>query len=105
MEFKKLVVAYPPENEPVLVTDGHNKYDVAYYVGGFKNSWFKEIAGVIVEFNEFRVSAWASLKDLKSLSEEQENAVFGIIQHLFKEPKKIWHRREVLKLIQDEINF
>ena len=40
---------------------------------------------------------------------KQENAIWGIIQHLTKEqyknPKKVWHRDDVFKMIKDEMDW
>ena len=40
---------------------------------------------------------------------EQENAIWGIIQHLAKEqhkdPKKVWKRNDVFKMIKDGLNW
>lgn len=40
---------------------------------------------------------------------EQEDAIWGIIRHISKEqhknPKKIFHRNDVFKMIYDELNW
>lgn len=46
---------------------------------------------------------------IDTFTPEQENAIWGVIQHLSKEqhkdPKKVITRAEVFKLINDELNF
>jgi len=40
---------------------------------------------------------------------QQENAIWGVIQHLAKEqyknPKKVWKRVDVFKMIKDELDW
>ena len=40
---------------------------------------------------------------------QQENAIWGVIQHLAKEqyknPKKVWKRIDVFKMIKDELDW
>lgn len=49
----------------------------------------------------------AAVGSTHSFSLEEENAIWGVIQHLSREqhknPKRIWHRIEVFRMIQDEL--